>query len=195
MCCLRSRLQLWWQWRQGSGVFVCFGVRVDLDDVKRVCWQYWHMRHGRLQRGKCVRGRDGTACRLHMQPRLLFSLHNDDRVCGQHGYLCCLWSRSQMRGCGDTARFVCMRRRLLLARWRHYGMHRDYGVVHNVYCRKLLQHQRRAAARPGISLLQERCRRVLVRPYRARNAVPAAPAPAVPTSQSLARVLRGMRQP
>ena len=46
--CLWFRPQLRWQWRPGSGVFMLSWVRIDLDDVKRVCWQHQHMLDGRL---------------------------------------------------------------------------------------------------------------------------------------------------
>ena len=68
-------------------------IRIDVDDVKRVCWQHWNVLYDWLQRGECLRGRDGATDRLHMQPRLRFNINNNDRLCGQHGHLRCLWGR------------------------------------------------------------------------------------------------------
>ena len=82
---------------------------------------------------------DSATGRLHVQPRLRLNVVDDDRVCGNHGHLRCLWSRTQMRRCCGTARCVRMQCRILLARWCHDDMHGDDGVMHDVYCRKLLQ--------------------------------------------------------
>jgi hypothetical protein len=38
--------QLRWQWHPGGRVLVFCGARVDLDDVKRMRWQHWHVLDG-----------------------------------------------------------------------------------------------------------------------------------------------------
>ena len=45
-----------------------------------------------------VFGRRCSEDRVHMQPRLRLSVYNDDRVCGNHGHLRCLWCRLQLCG-------------------------------------------------------------------------------------------------
>ena len=79
-------------------MYVLARLRVDHDNVKRVCWQHRHVRHNWLYCGERVRWRDGATGRLHMRPRLRFNIHDDDRVCGQHGHVRCLWRRLQLRG-------------------------------------------------------------------------------------------------
>jgi hypothetical protein len=97
MCCLRSRLQLRWQWRPGGGVFVLSWVRVDCDDVQRLRVDVIHVPPNRLWRGQRVCGRLDTAGRVHVQRWLRVDIHDDDRVRGQHEYMCCLRSRLQLR--------------------------------------------------------------------------------------------------
>jgi hypothetical protein len=91
----------WERVRRGCGatcgVLLLAWVCVDLDVVKRMRGRHRHVCHGRLRPGQRVRWWDGATGRLHMQPRLRLNLHDDDRVCGNHGHLHRLWCRLELR--------------------------------------------------------------------------------------------------
>ncbi len=106
MCCLRSRLQLRWQWRPGGGVFVLSWVRVDCDDVQRLRVDVIHVPPNRLWRGQRVCGRLDAAGRVHVQRWLCIYIDGDNRVYRQHWQLPCLWLRLQLRRGWRPTRFV-----------------------------------------------------------------------------------------
>ena len=96
MRCLWLRLQLRRGWRPTGVVFVLARLRVNRVDVKHMRIDVFHLPDDRLRRGKCVRRRNGATGRLHVQPRLRVDIHDDDRVCGQHGDVRCVRRRLQL---------------------------------------------------------------------------------------------------
>ena len=96
--CLWCRLSLRRQWCASGIVFMLTRVCVDLDDIKCLRNDVSHMCDDRLRRRERVRRRISATGRLHVQPRLRLNVYNDDRVCGNHGHLRCLWCRLQLCG-------------------------------------------------------------------------------------------------
>ena len=70
---------------------------LDCDDIQCLRRGICHVLNDRLRRGQRVCGRIGTAHRLHVQPRLRFSIHDNDRVCGQHEHVRAVWCWAQLR--------------------------------------------------------------------------------------------------
>ena len=91
------RIKLHRRWRPGGRVLVLTWLGLDGHDIKRLRHDIRHMFSDGLRRGQRVYGRGSTARRVQLQWRLLIFIDHDDRMCGFHGHLPCVWCRLQLR--------------------------------------------------------------------------------------------------